>query len=143
MEGTSFCLLGAGAPRKPLVVVVGVQIDAQEVVTVSLSLMAPAAVLPGAPLAPEGKSHGMAFKTLPESSCFLEGLPDFLSPKQTSGLTYELRVSCILRGQKSLFLPKTHSLGNRAGHCAIVPISHVNSAQNFPGQQVLAVSTDK
>ena len=52
---------------------------------------------------------------MPESFCFLEGLPDFLSPKQTSGLTYELRVSCILRGQKSLFLPKTHSLGNRAG----------------------------
>lgn len=94
-----------GAPREPLVVLVGVKTRTlgRSWQCLCPSLLQLQFCLPGAPLAPEGKLHSMAFKTVPESFCFLQGLPNFLSPKQTSGLTYELRVSCILKGQKSLF----------------------------------------
>lgn len=105
------------APWEPLVILVGVKTRTlrRSWQCFCSSLLQLQFCLPGAPLAPEGKLHSMAFKTVPESFCFLQGLPNFLSPKQTSGLTYELRVSCILKGQKSLFSFKNLHSGQRSG----------------------------
>lgn len=125
-----------GALREPLVVVVGVKI---RTLGGSWQCFCPSLLqlqlcLPGAPLTPKGKLNSMAFKTVPKPFCFFQGLPNFLSPKQTSGLT-QLRVSCILKGQKSLFSFRNPHSGLRSR-----PFCHGDVTANQPCPRCPALS---